>query len=522
METNSYFIEIPAFRVEQPLGDFYLVKINANDLLSISFSEPMQYIDEYGNVKGSQRKKDTKRLKEIAKYIDSVEMAFPNTIILAANYSPKGVISQNNSERWEIIEDKECGIYKIRIPKKIPLAAIIDGQHRLNAFEFVTKHERKSELQLVCSIYFDLPNSYQAFLFATINSNQKRVDRSLALEQFGYNVGEEEEKAWTPEKLGVFLSRKLNIDKEKSPLYKHIKVAPLNSEILFQDSHVNSWVVSTATIVDGITSLISNNVKRDRIEMQQVSLFKGRERSMLKDIRDESPLRDWFIEGKDKSIYDLITKYFAAVNKYLWKEGKISYATKTVGIQALFDILKLILKKSDVSFENIDFEKYLSNVENIDFSDRFFQTSGIGRYRIKNTIALKLELIEKTKINKRDLYTYEKLISNINMDASENEQFIWEEEAENAIINALESAEWNYKDKNVTLSLDGDEYDNNVYEDFNSFYSKLVEIAEENFSAYVPGDRETYEEFRKRFDADEIVQSHLIDYEENFKKLDWK
>jgi hypothetical protein len=36
----------------------------------------------------------------------------------------------------------------------------------------------------------------------------------LALEQFGYNVGEEPEKAWTPEKLAVFLSRKLNIDKE--------------------------------------------------------------------------------------------------------------------------------------------------------------------------------------------------------------------------------------------------------------------------------------------------------------------
>jgi DNA phosphorothioation-associated DGQHR protein 1 len=237
---ENVFLEVPALKVKQPMGDFYVITISARELLDISFSEPMKYIDNSGHVQGSQRPKDTKRLKEIAKYIETVEMAFPNSIILAANYTPNGGISKDGGERWKITN--ENNLHKILIPKRMPLAAVIDGQHRLNAFQYVTKEERFTDLQLVCSVYFDLPNSYQAFLFATINSNQKKVDRSLALEQFGYNVDDESEKAWTPEKFAVFLSRKLNIDKERSPLYQHIKVAPLDAEVLFDNEIISTWV----------------------------------------------------------------------------------------------------------------------------------------------------------------------------------------------------------------------------------------------------------------------------------------
>ena len=240
-----------------------------NSYLELSFSEPLKYIDNKGNVQGSQRVKDEKRLKEIATYIETVEMAFPNSIIISANYNQNGLLVDNKNERWKIIETEIKGNYKLIIPKKIKLSAIIDGQHRLSAFEYIKGKNKLKEIELLCSVYFDLPNSYQAFLFATINSNQKKVDRSLALEQFGYNVDDESEKAWTPEKFAVFLSRKLNTDKENSKLYKHIKVAPLNTENLFLSNVSESWVVSTATIVDGIVGLISTNPKRDRIIMQQ-------------------------------------------------------------------------------------------------------------------------------------------------------------------------------------------------------------------------------------------------------------
>lgn len=516
------YLLIPALKVKQPLGDFYVIKISAQELLSVSFSEPMKYTDEFGNVKGSQRPKDLKRLKEIAKYIDSVEMAFPNSIILAANYTQQGAISKDESERWEVIENVECGIFQIKVPKQTKLAAIIDGQHRLNAFEFVTNQERFSDLQLVCSVYFDLPNSYQAFLFATINSNQKRVDRSLALEQFGFNVDEEPENAWTPEKLAVFLSRKLNIDKQASTFYKHIKVAPLNPENLFRDGIGTSWIVSTATVVDGIVALISGNAKRDRIEMQQRSLFTGRHREMLSKIADYSPMRKMFIEGKDQSIYDTVLNYFVSVKENLWNvANEKSYITKTVGVQASFDILKLILKKCNSETpETIDFNSYLSVAKSVDFSDKFFQASGIGRSRIRNTIGIAAGLILKEKVKKIDLPFYEELLSNQSSNFQVEKSF-WEEEAEKAVSNALEKAEWNYGSNSVNLYLDGDYENSKPFTSYEKFFSKLVEVAEIAFVTSLPSDSEFAEAQREKFDEEDLVQSNLSDYEDNLRRLGW-
>ncbi|SKA13776.1 DNA phosphorothioation-associated DGQHR protein 1 [Chitinophaga eiseniae] len=517
------FLEIPALKVQQPLGDFYVMTMSAEQLLSVSFSEPMAYQDEFGKVKGSQRAKDEKRLKEIAKYIDSVEMAFPNSIILAANYTPTGVVSKDESERWKVIEDKECSIYKIIIPRQTKLAAIIDGQHRLNAFEFVVNRERVDLLQLVCSVYFDLPNSYQAFLFATINSNQKKVDRSLALEQFGFNVDDEPEKAWTPEKFAVFISRKLNIDEGKSPFYKHIKVAPLNAENLFEDGVQSNWVVSTATIVDGITSLISTNVKRDRVEMQQKHFFSGRNREMLTGFKsDTSPLRSYFIELKDQVIYDTIINYFSAVKDLLWNTAsEKSYIIRTVGIQASFDILKLILKsKTSIEPDKIGFNSYILKIQNIDFSDTFFQASGIGRSRIRNIIGLSMGLIAKDKIKKSDIPFYEKILAGKNTN-TEKEKWIWEEEAENAVINTLDKIEWNYGSKNITLYPNYDYDKPLIIDSYDKLYSKLIEIAESAFSDYLPNDNEFAEEQREKFDVDDLVESHLTDYDENLRILGW-
>lgn len=519
MEKN--FLEIYALKVKQPLADFYTISISARQLLDVSFSEPLRYIDNSGNVKGSQRTKDVKRLKDIAKYIESVEMAFPNSIILAANYTPHGQITKDTTERWKVIEENENGLCKIIIPKKLKLAAIIDGQHRLNAFEFVEREDRFTDLQLICSVYFDLPNSYQAFLFATINSNQKKVDRSLALEQFGYNVDDEPEKAWTPEKFAVFLSRKLNIDKE-SPLYQHIKVAPLDIEKLFTEQIARTWVVSTATIVDGIGSIISSNPKRDRIIMQQKSFLGGRSREMISQIRDTSPLRSLFITYQDKTIYDTIISFLNSVDEHLWKNApQNSYVTKTVGIQAIFDVLKLILRKENTVTPNrIDFDRYLINAFSIDFTDKFFQSSGIGRGRIRNIMGLSMGLIDREKIKKTDMPFYDQILTN-NQTNTIKEKWVWEEEAENAVLTSLEKAEWNFDSKSVGLYLDEQEEEPTIVYSYNEFLSKLIEIAENAFEMNLPSDNEFAEEQREKFDVEDLVQSSLVGYEANLEKIGW-
>lgn len=373
------YLKLQALPVEQPLGIFYVTKIKAKYLLNISYSEQLQYLED-GNLKGSQRGIDKKRLKEIGKYIDSVEMAFPNTIILAANYEQyTGNIIDDDEKRWDVKEKN--GFAEIIIPTDEPLAAIIDGQHRLMAFEFIEKKER-SEVELLCSIYFDLPNSYQAYLFATINGNQKKVDKSLALEQFGFNVSEEPRDAWTPEKLAVFFTRTLNF-KNESPLQNKVKLSPKYHESLITEE--TDFTVSTATIVGGIIGLISSNPKRDRVEMGQKHLFKGRSRKLLGDIRDSSPLRQEFINGKDDLILEIVKRFFVEVDELLWKTYKPdSYIFKTVGFQALFDFLKQILKEH--SHIDLNFRPFIEKFAHVDFSDDYFQASGIGKSRIKRVI----------------------------------------------------------------------------------------------------------------------------------------
>ena len=121
--------------------------------------------------------------------------------------------------------------------------------------------------------------------------------------------------------------------------------------------------------------------------MGQTSIFRGRNRKALKEFRDSSPLRDAFIQNKDDLIYNIVKKYFYWVDELIWKKigAENSYIIKTVGIQALFDLLKKILQ-SNPDVNNIDFKKYVENFSKVDFSDNYFQASGVGKSRIKKIL----------------------------------------------------------------------------------------------------------------------------------------
>lgn len=397
------FKELYAIKIAQPLCDFYITSIKAKDLIEVSFSEQLQYTDDNGKLQGNQRNIDKKRLKEIGRYIDSVEMSFPNSIIIAANYNENGEIIDDENLRWDFFKVDE-NLYKITIPTNAKLAAVIDGQHRLNGFnnEYITNTARL-EVDLPCSIFFDLPNSYQAFLFATINGNQKRVDKSLALEQFGFNVDDEPQHTWTPEKLAVYYTRKLNF--KESPLSGHIIIAPKISKELktqvFKEER--EWTISTATIVDGILGLITSNPKRDRVEMAQENIWGKRSRSMVDKFKsDKSPLRKEYLSKEDDYIFEIIKNFLEAVKETVWRDfNPKSYIFKTVGVQALFDFLKRILLKERIE-EKEDFIKYLTPALDYDFSSSAVQASGIGRKDIRNTLLLSSKIITGDMLNEND------------------------------------------------------------------------------------------------------------------------
>lgn len=243
------------------------------------------------------------------------------------------------------------------------------------------------EMNLLCSVFIDLPKALQAQIFATINSTQKRVDRSLTYELFGYNVSDEDVQFWTPDKLAVFFARKLGTDAE-SPLRGRIMVAPKADAALQELAAMASWRVSTAVIVDGILRLFSSNPKRDANRMRK---DKASARSVLRrESKDRSPFRDIFIEGNDALIYRTVLNYMRACEKIFWEDASgDSFVFRTIGVQAIFDVLRKLvgeaLEAKDISMSY--FTEALAGARGIDFAEeRFRNPSGSGRTAIRRAI----------------------------------------------------------------------------------------------------------------------------------------
>jgi DNA phosphorothioation-associated DGQHR protein 1 len=396
----TFPLRLPAIMVKQPLGEFFAFSIDAETLRKVAFFDPtrIEKVDKknfWYSLLGAQRPSSTRRAKQIAKYINTVESAFPNSIILAANYINDGEFQEDENKRWRI-EPTNNSCYHLIIPTEDKMVSIIDGQHRLLGFDYCDDTRRS--MDLLCAVYMDLPQAYQAYLFATININQRKVDKSLAYEQFGYNLDDENKSEWAPDKLAVFLTRKLNLD-SKSPLHNRIHIAPLNAEIIFPDGAKLDWQVSTACIVEGIARLISTNPKADRNTLHKQPPS-ARRRTIL--FPDNSPLRQLYLDGNDDAIFEGILAYFRLADEIYWQKASDTYIRKTIGIQALFDVFRVVVGLSGFDQMPSKTKETLNVSSDVDFSDPFYQASGKGRVRVKNTLLLYADLITLGDVSETD------------------------------------------------------------------------------------------------------------------------
>lgn len=407
--STAYPLKLRAVHVSQPMGDFYAVSITARQLREVIFLDPtrIESVSKksfWYKLTGNQREASTSRTRAIGDYINTVESAFPNSIILAGNYDDSGKLIEDEASRWRVGTD-DCGEYLV-IPSARKVASVVDGQHRLLGFDHCREDRR--DMSLLCSVYIDLPQAYQAYLFATININQRKVDKSLAYEQFGYNLDDEEQAGWSPDKLAVFFTRRLNLN-PASPLYSHIKIAPLEADLVFPQSEEAKWLLSTASIVEGILSLISAKPKADRDKLHQKSP-EDRDRSLLPE--DSSPFREIYREVRDDELWEVILGYLQLVQKHLWaRASERSYIRKTIGIQALFDVLRHVALQTQPEKLQAALEDTIQRASKLDFAGDFFQASGKGRVRVKNCILLAAGRISEGGLPDADRQTYLDLVA---------------------------------------------------------------------------------------------------------------
>lgn len=413
--------EVSAIRIRQPIGEFYLTALPAKLLLNICYTNPLT-IKEDNRLTGNQRRKDSSRIKAISKYLQTQDATLPGTIILAVNCTKEGnILSQdveNPKKRWEILEDTNLpeNIVKLQIPSTEMIVAVVDGQHRLWGFEDLS--DELKEIRLPCSVFFDLPSPQQASIFATINFNQKPVNKSQTYELFGYNLDDEPEDAWSPEKLAVFLTRKLNVD-ETSPFKGHIKVAAQDDRVLanFAKEQQKIWAVSTATIVEGILSLISKNPKEDRDYLHREPIEYRSRKKILSKGSEPPPFRELYLSGdRDIVIYKALLNFFNATKEIFWDTIDPYSKTlirKTAGIQALFHVFKILLPAQikESNLQQTTWKDILGPAGVIDFSNiNIFESSGRGRNRIRDAILVKIKRKSLDKIPDKQFKNYLKTI----------------------------------------------------------------------------------------------------------------
>lgn len=401
--TTDHLFAGPAVRVSQPIGEFWVTSIPAAVLLDSTVPDPLRLAldprfegtDEWRQqmrLLGNQRALHERRTKEIGRYIDSLESTFPNSIILAAE-TTADESGDSDVEPWRL--EDAAGSYRLVIPRSARRASIVDGQHRLYGFLHTEVASRQS-FELVCAVFFDIPTSMQAMVFATINTNQKPVRRGMALNLYGYNTEDEDRSVWSPEKLAVFIARRLNFDEENSRLYHRIKIEAEGAPPPQKLPGANR-AVSLAAVVDGVLMLIASAPKRDRDTLRTERFLRRVRRADLQE-DDSAPLRDWYRTSADAALYGLIREFVSVVDESVWRDAPAgSMLTRAVGIRALFGLLRASLRRLGVQemsssrnpaelLEEVG--RVLRNCDRVDFGDPYFEATGRGQKRILNVLTV--------------------------------------------------------------------------------------------------------------------------------------
>ncbi|TMP07589.1 hypothetical protein CWC11_06025 [Pseudoalteromonas sp. S3178] len=340
-----------AMLVQQPLADFLVFKAKAREILDICRPVRLQdgkELASYGDMEilvskvtsGTQREKNKQQINQIKDYITSGDAAFPNTIILGANLDANGYrIVNEDKNKWTLSDDK------LYVPFGSFKASIIDGQHRILGFQKLLEEDSDHEvldMELVCSLYLDLPLTYHAQIFTHINSTPRRVNRNLIYQLYQIDMDEKSPECWSAEVLAVYMAKALDSD-ESSPIRDRVKLSVKEKEIL------NDWNFTFAALVEGILPLLSTNPMRDKNTLSTITRGKSKndkivyaERNSLDGIEDIAPFRNLYLKQKDSTIYNEILKFIKVINKHLI-QPKDTVFRKSVGLSACFMAYKELL-----------------------------------------------------------------------------------------------------------------------------------------------------------------------------------
>ena len=328
--SEKFLDPIPALPVSQGEKPFYLFAISAKKLLQVAYtSERTQ-----NNRTGIQRGLRPDRLREIGKFLASNG---PNPPLL-----PNAIIVSLSSESYF-----EAGCIHIR-ERPAGEAFVIDGQHRLWAFD--PKYSGKVDLDIVVTAFIDLDDSGKAFLFRSINGNQRKINPSLVYDLIP--MLRDQETVRFEDRRCQDLVVLLNEEKPDSPWKDRIGMVG-----------VGKRTISQASFISALKKLFKKG-----------HLFASTD-------------KDFF---EQRMQYDLLLEYFKAIQSSYsvqW-DNKAFFLCKYVGVSALLNLLEHIiddLRKRSISVSDENglciaketFMPYIKKLKKFPFSTAEEKKKGI-------------------------------------------------------------------------------------------------------------------------------------------------
>lgn len=349
-------IQFQCLRVRQPIGEFFVGAMSAEDVCNISHFDVRRVLQEERDVErylGIQRPLNPKRVEALKQYVNYYDATFPTSIILAVDQKCAEFDEDTSTMTLEnfLSEDQEEEVLFRNI------ARVIDGQHRIaGLYEF-----KGESFDVNVTLFVGIDIADQAQIFSTVNLEQTKVSKSLAYDLFALA------QSRSPQKTCHNVAVALDQD-ETSPFYKRIK------RLGFVTPDRTGETLTQATFVEAVMKYITRKPREDRD-----ILLRGRRLPALTedDLRNR-PLRKFFVEERDFEIVELLWNYFEAVRQRWPKAwdytGRGLMLNKTNGFRGLMRVFGDAYLHFARPGEMVKMEQFRKLFERVEIEDDEFNT----------------------------------------------------------------------------------------------------------------------------------------------------
>ena len=136
--------DVPALRLQQPIGEIYLAAIDHQLLQKITYFDVRRVLRDERDVEaylGIQRPLNERRVEDLEKYVNFQDATFPTAVILAIDESE--CVSYDESKHVLSLSNFRHGNDKPDIAFS-NLCRVIDGQHRIPRVSQNTPEKKSS------------------------------------------------------------------------------------------------------------------------------------------------------------------------------------------------------------------------------------------------------------------------------------------------------------------------------------------------------------------------------------------